>query len=600
MAGGAPRERYRVRDLEVDVDGATIRRAGKRIVMPPRTFELLVALVRRYPDTVRRHDLLQAVWVDEHVTDQTLSHRVMVLRRALGDCASEPAYVASERGFGYRIGVPVERLAADADAPLVASERRRRGATAVVVALCALALALEGHWGAGPDGLVGVAVRPSLGVVGPMQPVADEIARSIRSELGRFRSLRVVGGNDVGATARLRIEGAGSGSAGAMELRLRLVDTGMGRPVWTRVLRGDATEVLGQGEAIAAAAVEAVRQHLGLPQVAAAEMPPQLRRLCQRGELGWLTWTPRGLRAAAAAWEKAVEVDPDCAFAHAGWSLTESTAALLGYRSPQQAEPRARASARRAGEIDPALPAGQIAAALVRLLFDLDPGGAELLARRAAERDPDNPRSAIVLALVLHAQGRLEDGLRLLAQAATEDPYAAGVLFMEAQNLQMAGRWREAATVYEQALALEPDLTLARQRRAECLTAADQPAEALLALGEGAGEEAPEAALRHAWHRRCLGARVGPEAVLRACLSSGHPSLADAALGAGLEQRWPFVVFVPHDAFTAPLRELSGYRALLTRLGSDPSLTPRFHKPSQMRDLQRQGWSLPLQPAWRS
>jgi hypothetical protein len=54
---------------------------------------------------------------------------------------------------------------------------------------------------------------------------------------------------------------------------------------------------------------------------------------------------------------------------------------------------------------------------------------------------------------------------------------------------------------------------------------------------------------------------------MRACLSSGQPSLAAAALGAGLKERWPFVVFVPHDAFTAPLRGSSAYRTLRARLG---------------------------------
>ena len=110
MPSGGASELYRVGDLLVDVTGASVSRHGERIVLPPRTFELLVALVRHYPSTVRRPDLLDTVWPDETVSDQTLSHRVMVLRKALGDHAEEPAYVAGERGFGYRLLAPVERI----------------------------------------------------------------------------------------------------------------------------------------------------------------------------------------------------------------------------------------------------------------------------------------------------------------------------------------------------------------------------------------------------------------------------------------------------------------------------------------------------------
>ena len=98
-------------------------RAGERIALPPRTFELLLLLVRRYPHLVRRHEILDAVWPNEHVTDQTLTHRVLLLRQALGDHAEAPSYVAGERGWGYRLKGPVARLDAPSS-PATQSPRR--------------------------------------------------------------------------------------------------------------------------------------------------------------------------------------------------------------------------------------------------------------------------------------------------------------------------------------------------------------------------------------------------------------------------------------------------------------------------------------------
>jgi DNA-binding winged helix-turn-helix (wHTH) protein len=135
-------EVYRVGDLRVDVPGASVSRGGERIVLPPRTMELLVALLRRHPSLVRRQELLEAVWPDETVTDQTLSHRVMVLRKALGDHAEEPRYVAGERGYGYRLVAPVERVSPAGPAPSPGRRWPRAAvASAVVVALAGLAIA---------------------------------------------------------------------------------------------------------------------------------------------------------------------------------------------------------------------------------------------------------------------------------------------------------------------------------------------------------------------------------------------------------------------------------------------------------------------------
>jgi DNA-binding winged helix-turn-helix (wHTH) protein len=147
MPSGGASELYRVGDLLVDVTGASVSRHGERLVLPPRTFELLVALVRHYPCTVRRHDLLDTVWPDETVSDQTLSHRVMVLRKALGDHAEEPSYVGGERGFGYRLLAPVERMCPgepDPRAPPGAASGVPRHRRARIAATAAIGVALFG------------------------------------------------------------------------------------------------------------------------------------------------------------------------------------------------------------------------------------------------------------------------------------------------------------------------------------------------------------------------------------------------------------------------------------------------------------------------
>ncbi len=116
-----PGERYGFADLTVDAAAGVVKRGEETVTLTPLSFDLLLTLVRRAPDVVRRQELMAVVWPNEFVSDDTLSQRVRLLREALGDIAAEePRYVASVRGWGYRIVPIVERLQ-NQDTPAKAS-----------------------------------------------------------------------------------------------------------------------------------------------------------------------------------------------------------------------------------------------------------------------------------------------------------------------------------------------------------------------------------------------------------------------------------------------------------------------------------------------
>src|ERR687888_2001424 len=49
-------------DVEVDVSARAVRRAGERVELTPKEFDLLVALLRRQGRVTTRNELLRAVW----------------------------------------------------------------------------------------------------------------------------------------------------------------------------------------------------------------------------------------------------------------------------------------------------------------------------------------------------------------------------------------------------------------------------------------------------------------------------------------------------------------------------------------------------------
>jgi len=168
------RERYGIGDLVVDVGAASVERNGEPVQLRGLSFDLLVVLARNAPDVVDHDTLAKEVWDLAAVSDETIMQRVTLLRRALGDDASEPTYVRSVRGRGYALVPAVTSI----------EERPRRSivlwwvaaALLIAVAIAALALLLPQQ-----------AMQGTRAEVKTAPLTADELARQAEVFLRRHR-----------------------------------------------------------------------------------------------------------------------------------------------------------------------------------------------------------------------------------------------------------------------------------------------------------------------------------------------------------------------------------------------------------------------------
>ncbi len=72
---------------------------GEQLVpLTPKAFETLLALVRKAGDVVEKDDLLEIVWPNVHVSEETLTQNISTIRKALGDTSEHPEYIATFRG----------------------------------------------------------------------------------------------------------------------------------------------------------------------------------------------------------------------------------------------------------------------------------------------------------------------------------------------------------------------------------------------------------------------------------------------------------------------------------------------------------------------
>ncbi|MEP6967542.1 MAG: response regulator transcription factor [Pseudomonadota bacterium] len=100
---GSVQTLLRVGDLEMDLIGREVRRAGREIDLQPREFQLLEFLMRNAGQSVTRTMLLEKVW-EYHFDPQTNVIDVHISRlRSKIDKGFDKPMLQTVRGAGYRL-----------------------------------------------------------------------------------------------------------------------------------------------------------------------------------------------------------------------------------------------------------------------------------------------------------------------------------------------------------------------------------------------------------------------------------------------------------------------------------------------------------------
>ncbi|HET7407321.1 MAG TPA: MtrAB system response regulator MtrA [Mycobacteriales bacterium] len=100
-------ETLAIGDLEIDVAGHVVSRAGGSVALTPLEFDLLTTLARRPRQVFTREQLLEQVWGYKHAADTRLVNvHVQRLRSKIERDPEHPEIVVTVRGVGYKAGPP--------------------------------------------------------------------------------------------------------------------------------------------------------------------------------------------------------------------------------------------------------------------------------------------------------------------------------------------------------------------------------------------------------------------------------------------------------------------------------------------------------------
>jgi len=369
-------ERYRLGDLVVDIGAGVVKRGDQILTLPPLSFALLVALIRRAPQTVRRRDLLEAVWPNEFVNDDTLSQRAWLLRERLGDVEERPRYLASVRGWGYKLVPKVERV--QDQAPIRA-----------------------------------LAVLPLANLSGDPQQeyFADGMTETLISHLARIRSLKVISRTSVMHYKRtekrlpqiareLSVDAVVEGTVLLMGSRVRvsaqLVLAATDQHLWANVYDREIEDVFALHAELARSIADEIRafitpeERMRLENYCRVNPAAHDSELRGRYFLGKLS--SAGLEHAITHFEHAIICDPSFERGYAGLATAcFARAAPIGsdltVSEQRKLMDTAKQAARQALSIDPMLAEAHAVLGITVLFHDWDWPVAEQALERALELD---------------------------------------------------------------------------------------------------------------------------------------------------------------------------------------------------------------------
>ena len=438
--------RFRVGDLEVDLDRQSVKRDGQLIELPELSFRLLAMLVRRAPDNVSKDDLMQDVWGSVVVGDETLAQRVRLLRQALGEGSQSPKYISSVRGRGYRMICDVTTWTA-------AGQKSKKhwilrvALAAVLLSIAYLLFEPDVEYEPLPVDVSSIAVLP-FADLSPDQSYryfADGMQDELLTRLAKLdgvtvlsrTSLETFRTTDLSLPEIAKTIGAGSIIEGSIRIAddrvritVQLINAETDRHMWAESFERELSiqNIFSIQEEVAEKIAQALRlEYKAEPLPGQGVMPTSNLDAYDAYLLGryhTFRQTPTDLALAVSYLENATSLDPEFAEAYAslGWAYS-FLGTNYGQQLPREFYPKAKEAALKALSLDSELADARSLYADILTWFDWDFAAAEREFRKTVELDPLN---VLGYSLFLSSQQRHDEAIRLVERrlaASPNDPY---------------------------------------------------------------------------------------------------------------------------------------------------------------------------------
>jgi DNA-binding winged helix-turn-helix (wHTH) protein/TolB-like protein/Tfp pilus assembly protein PilF len=502
-----PKHFYEFGAYRLDARDHLLLRDGEVVLLPPKTFDLLLALVESSGRVLTKEELMKQVWPDSFVEEANLSHHVFTLRKALGE-DGEGRYIETIPRRGYRFVAGVSEVLGEADelvvaehsrsrivieqsdAPALATDYRgpertsrvqalaagtKRRTVLLALACCAATGALVvavGLWKARnpkgdqtATGVKSIAVLPFKPLVADSRNESLELgmADTLITKLSGVKQLVVRpisairkytgleqdpldAGREMGVD--YVVEGNLQMEGEKVRATVRLLSVKDGRAIWTDKCDQQCSSIFELQDAVAQqiAGALALRITSDEKKQLAKHYTENVEayQLYMKGRYFWSKFTDDGLRKSIVLFEQAIERDRDYALAYTGLAASYMVLGVNGHMAPKDSRPKAKYAVEKALELDNNLALAHQCLGGFKLFHEWDWLGAEREFKRAIELDPSLAESHELYSYLLSEQVRFDEALAELRNAQELDPVSVGVSGDYGDTLRQARRYDQA------------------------------------------------------------------------------------------------------------------------------------------------------------
>jgi tetratricopeptide (TPR) repeat protein len=254
------------------------------------------------------------------------------------------------------------------------------------------------------------------------------------------------------------IEGSVQRSGGRVHVTARLIPAAADSPIWSRVYDRDLSDLLKLQSEVARAVADEIRIQVTTNERAqlasARSVDPQAHDAYLLGR-SHIRRNEDDLRQAIQYFERAIQLTPDYAAAHAGLSDAWVQRGIWGAREFSEVESPARTAALKAVDLDPLLAEAHASLSRIKFLYDWDWVGAEHELKRALELNPGSLHTHSYYADFLMSMGRHAEAIDEIQRAEQLDPLSSEIQSSVGRVLYRARKYEEAALHLRRALELD-------------------------------------------------------------------------------------------------------------------------------------------------
>jgi len=613
----------------IDLSRYQLSLDGQRVKLERQPMELLIFFAHRKGQLVSREDIVERLWGNDVFVDvdRSINAAVRKIRSALKDDFSEPKFLETVVGKGYRLVGDIELVGPSSpgvETPPAAQAAASGWKGVKYGLLFAVVAALVGggwaYWlgrsskSPSTPSIHSIAVLPlaNLSADASQEYFADGMTDELISDLAQISALRVISRTSVMKYRNTRtsvpeigkelkvdavVEGSVERSGGRVRVSAQLIQASTDTHLWSKSYERDLGDVIGLQDEVARAIADEIRiQLLPTERVRLTTARPVTLDAYDAYLRGLYSMNKRGqsdLEKSTVYFERAVQLDPDYALAYVGLADSYALRGSVMYMAlaPRDAMPKSKSAALRALQIDSNLGEAYATLAYVEKFYDWDWAKSEEDFKRAIALKPNYPSAHLWYAGLLAALGRHNESIAESKRGVELDPLSLNANTNLGLMLYFAGKYNDAVQQFGTVLELDSDFYVAhwelglvyeQQQMYEQALAEFEKAKKLSpgnsamleSLGEAyalSGRRAEALQILSQLTQLSKHEVVSPYVLALLYTALGNKDKAFTSLEKAYSLRDNYLIFLNVDPAFRPLRSDARFQDLLQRIGLSKS-----------------------------